>query len=682
MPKAKNPKRNKKTRFGVSTPFKLYPVDFAKDGSGLAALFVAIFALFAISAPSTIVLEDDGLFVSAAWFAGVVHPPGYPLYTILGWLTSHLLPFGEIPWRVHLVSGFMGAITCCCIAFLLLRRTGNRPAAYLAAAALAVSEHFWSQAIIADVYTTNTALLFVAVVFALEATATGKSRYWLVAAGVYGLGLANHWPLLILGSPIFIAYIVVCGRQFWGKLHYLLPLAVIPAAMLYGWMVWRSHQAPPINFLGPINSFADLVTFIKRDIYAAVDTSPNASIVDKLQYIRYFLSEAFVQFSIAGGALALFGARCSAQNWRYGCYGEIATVLSSSLLLIALLGFDYEYIRIALFRPYLLVAYCILALWLGLGLHAVLQKFANRTKLATAAIVTICTTIIACLLWWNSSINYRADERFAEDYATSLFDAVEKDAVLVPHGDAYVFTSAYFHLVEGLRPDLRLVGSLGHIINDRIVKPTWTHPMVVQAWSTFAKNSDRPIYYQKPIVNERRGSYFSGRIYKVNKAGKKGAIILENNPATRDYFKKMLKLKSSDIWIANQRNFVLLKYGRYLGYAIALQNNKTEDYTKDILPLAEANYWSLHGIAVGLVHSIGKKQNSPLLAIADKYIAKAKLLADEQQWKFHQGQLLYLEGTIAAKLGKKSKAKDLFTQSIAINKGANNQAHGALARFR
>ena len=95
-------------------------------------------------------LEDDGLFVTTASFAGVAHPPGYPLYVVLGWLAS-LVPFGSVAWRVHTLSGLMGACTCACIAWLVLRRTGNRPAAYLTGAALAVSEHFWSQAIIADV---------------------------------------------------------------------------------------------------------------------------------------------------------------------------------------------------------------------------------------------------------------------------------------------------------------------------------------------------------------------------------------------------------------------------------------------------------------------------------------------------------------------------------------------------
>ena len=46
------------------------------------------FALYLASTPRTVMLEDDGLFISAAaHVAGVPHPPGYPLlrHTLAGW---------------------------------------------------------------------------------------------------------------------------------------------------------------------------------------------------------------------------------------------------------------------------------------------------------------------------------------------------------------------------------------------------------------------------------------------------------------------------------------------------------------------------------------------------------------------------------------------------------------------
>ena len=53
---------------------------------------------------------DSGELILAAWSGGVAHAPGFPLYTALGWLWSHLLPVGRIAWRLNLLSAVCGAL--------------------------------------------------------------------------------------------------------------------------------------------------------------------------------------------------------------------------------------------------------------------------------------------------------------------------------------------------------------------------------------------------------------------------------------------------------------------------------------------------------------------------------------------------------------------------------------------
>ena len=71
----------------------------------------ALFALYALTAPRTVALEDDGLFVLSSYFLGIEHPPGFPLFTLIGHLFTHL-PFGSVAYRVHLASAFFGALSC------------------------------------------------------------------------------------------------------------------------------------------------------------------------------------------------------------------------------------------------------------------------------------------------------------------------------------------------------------------------------------------------------------------------------------------------------------------------------------------------------------------------------------------------------------------------------------------
>ena len=76
-----------------------------------ALVAAALLALYAATSPRSVGPEDDGLFILSSYFLGIEHPPGYPLFTILGKLFT-LLPFGSVAYRVHLLSALFGALTC------------------------------------------------------------------------------------------------------------------------------------------------------------------------------------------------------------------------------------------------------------------------------------------------------------------------------------------------------------------------------------------------------------------------------------------------------------------------------------------------------------------------------------------------------------------------------------------
>jgi len=130
-------------------------------------------------APSVATLLDDSLeFPLAAYTLAIAHPTGYPLYMLLGKLVS-LGPWSNVAWALNLLSAMAGALTLA-LTYLIAREltrppepsAGRRWPALLGAAALAVSPLFWSQAIIAEVYTLNStffaALIWLALRWARE----------------------------------------------------------------------------------------------------------------------------------------------------------------------------------------------------------------------------------------------------------------------------------------------------------------------------------------------------------------------------------------------------------------------------------------------------------------------------------------------------------------------------------
>src|SRR5690349_6149910 len=56
-------------------------------------------------------LEDCGELAVGSMYAGVPHPPGYPVWTIYSWLFT-LLPISNMAYRVALSSAVAGAFSC------------------------------------------------------------------------------------------------------------------------------------------------------------------------------------------------------------------------------------------------------------------------------------------------------------------------------------------------------------------------------------------------------------------------------------------------------------------------------------------------------------------------------------------------------------------------------------------
>jgi len=128
--------------------------DRAGDGILAAVLFAASLYLYLQTlAPSVVTLFDDSLeFPLVARRLAIAHPTGYPLYTLLAALLARG-PGGNVAWLVNLLSAVAAALTVALVYGVARQLTRRRLPAFLGAAALAASPVFWSQAVIAEVYT-------------------------------------------------------------------------------------------------------------------------------------------------------------------------------------------------------------------------------------------------------------------------------------------------------------------------------------------------------------------------------------------------------------------------------------------------------------------------------------------------------------------------------------------------
>jgi hypothetical protein len=108
--------------------------------AGVAAFFALI--VYILTLGPTVTGEDSGELVSAAYTLGIAHPPGYPLWCILGHLFTYI-PFGPVAWRVNLMSATFGSLTVFLVCLVGLKLTRNRIAAATGALTFALPES-WS----------------------------------------------------------------------------------------------------------------------------------------------------------------------------------------------------------------------------------------------------------------------------------------------------------------------------------------------------------------------------------------------------------------------------------------------------------------------------------------------------------------------------------------------------------
>jgi hypothetical protein len=365
------------------------------------------------------------------------------------------------------------------VVFLLLERIiRNRLIAAACALLLGFSEIFWSQSIVAEVYTLNA--FFVALLLYLLLAWTDKRKpatlQWF--AFLYGLSVTNHTMMLLFG-PVFLIYI------FWrepgllrsiARLGQLL-LLFFAGTSLYLWMMIRSLQLPLYN-ASLLDTFPKLFAHIGRLAYADLQVQLNAS--EKIGLVINFIAELGNQFFYSGLLLAIIGLVYL--FWKNRSLGILTAgiFLCNSILIIYLrslgwgIGVHYTY------RFYYIPAFMIVVLWLGICLRYLLAVFVRLTDKinppARRAIISLFYIVVFSLpisfLIFNYDINNQRDFWYTYDYSRELLESLEPNAVYyftvdgTLQADTELFSLMYLKMVEGLRPDVRIVTSLNIFYRD------------------------------------------------------------------------------------------------------------------------------------------------------------------------------------------------------------------------
>ena len=676
------------------------PFRALSDGLALVAATAGPLALYLATMPRTVVLEDDGLFLMAGEHLGVAHPPGYPVFT---WIL-HLfmqLPFGNPAFLGHLCSGLLGALACGAV-FTCARLLGvSTLPALFAAWLFAASEHVWSQAIITEVYSFNL-LLFFSVYGTLLycARREGVPLKLLVAAAVaYGVGLANHWPLMVLAAPGLAVVLVPVWKPLLRKVPLLAVVAASTAALPYAWMVLRSQQAPavsfygPIRFLGAVTDHRSFLFYLARRGYSQVDTSASAGWADRWEYLQWFGTQVLSQLTLAGLVLAVVGLAVLLRRRRYAeaCSG-ILVFLAHSVVLIVLLNFDFDYLYTSVFRPYSLVCYGLTALWLAVGAQFVLGSLRGIRAPAWRRAARACSPAVAgaglAIAAWSLHahwpVNNRSGTNVVQRRADLLFESLPPDAILVTYGDLELAPIGYFQYVEERRPDITLVDIQGLVYGNRLFSPFAPEERITKLLDEFVNATDRPVFLfdsdRLEAVCKSCGHRFHGYVIEaVRGRGGSGTIELRSAPEAENYFMELVDQDVHDAWEYRHRGVFLQYYGRYLGLLVGSGDPTAAKMAEPLLPYAERDFHS----TIGMLETILPNWSPSVAPQAFALMERAEgLLREARLMKSEQGYFFYLKGLMELKRERREAAAAMFTKALQTHDHPTNPARERLRAIR
>jgi hypothetical protein len=439
----------------------------------LAGIFVFATCLlvYVITLAPGVLPSDPGEFQAKLYSFGLIHQPGYPLYSVAGWLWVRLCPFGSVAYRVNLFSAVCAASAAWVLYGTMREIVKERVPALVAAFLLAFSPWFWDQAITAGTYPLN-ALLFASLLRLSLSVFDGQSHPLCVPI-VMGLGLAHH-RLIIVSYPAVLAAVLLARKRMLPTkgIRLLWPLALALPLGLYCILICQGAWPLP-KLLGHVlisGGAVHKVQGTQKVFGRLVDT------------VWPWISAEFgLPLTLAGmvGMVALSQRSVSLSSVVNSGRRRFLALLLASLL-VSHLAF-YSLVFIEPDEPrYIIPALMLIAMGVGLVVSRIVAVL-RRLSRSVHILGLLALFLPGLSLYRNFSPMVHRYDNFFEDLSYDALATAEEDSVIVASW-TYVMPLRYFQTVEGLRPDLRLLMPNHDVGRDQVVR--WIE-------------SGRPVYFRE-----------------------------------------------------------------------------------------------------------------------------------------------------------------------------------------
>jgi len=429
-----------------------------------------VFAVYLLTLSPTVGLIDSGELAAGCYLLNILHPTGYPLYTMLGRLAT-LVPVAMVVNRVAALSALLAAAGVGLLLLLGLRLGISRSVAGASALLLGFSFPVWAVAVDVEVYSLTLVLVLL---LWLSAESVDKGGPLFILAYLSGLALTNHMSAASTVLGVALAVVLAYRRELVRRVPVLAVLFLLGISP-YLFLVLRTRAGPLLAWGNPYS--------LERFWWH----------VTGKQYQVWMFSQSFGEVMRNAGR----GAGLLARSFLYVLvpivfYGAVRLFrqrrgLAIGLAVSAIVAFAYAVnYSIPDIESYYLPCLVTLAVFGMVGLDGILANVERRmSNVGTVARAVVrqapwLAGILALLL--NFRVAGKQGDYVAYDCALNTLASAGQNATIVT--DWWDVYSPVFYLqqVEHMRPDVC-------IIDKELIRRSWYFDYLSRVYPWLAERS-------------------------------------------------------------------------------------------------------------------------------------------------------------------------------------------------
>lgn len=425
--------------------------------------FVAV--VYAHNLTHDIYSGDIGDLVTASYVFGVAHPPGYPLFTFLGFLLSHMPIPVPVVTKVALISFFSSLTSLILYYRFAYKISRNIFLSLLPTAILAFSYLFWFHTEIPEAFGLNNLFAVLLLYCSYQFLTEKSTKYLYLLAFIGGLSLTHHQTILFLFPGIGI---MLC-KHF--KFVFLHPKRLITAGVAffagllpYIYVPIAAHMNPVISWDSATNLTNFIHLVLRKDYGFAPSVVNEVPISVKLIHVKSFLTALLNNYSSQIIILTLGSAIVLVKRNIWFFTGlTLCFILTGPFFMYYAAGLTGVPVGMGIIERFYVLPSVIMMFYVPFGLSALhdwLQKRFSRPVFGYA-LISYFLIIPVLLFVYNFPKTDLSRTKIGNTLADNIFSYLPENSVLFVSGDTTTFNLWYNHYVLSKRSDIGLINPPG-----------------------------------------------------------------------------------------------------------------------------------------------------------------------------------------------------------------------------